>query len=65
MAAVAAVDGMVPDEAIRAFARTFGGVEHRIELVRELDGVRWYNDSIASSPSRTIAGSGPSRRRSF
>lgn len=47
---------MVPDEAIRAFARTFGGVEHRIELVRELDGVRWYNDSIASSPSRTIAG---------
>ena len=56
MAAVAAVDGMVPDEAIRAFARTFGGVEHRIELVRELDGVRWYNDSIASSPSRTIAG---------
>ena len=56
MAAVAAVDGMVPDEAIRAFARTFGGVEHRIELVRELDGVRWYNDSSASSPSRTIAG---------
>ena len=56
MAAVAAVDGMVPDEAIRAFARTFGGVEHRIELVRELDGVRWYNDSIASSPTRTIAG---------
>ena len=56
MAAVAAVDGMVPDEAIRAFARTFGGGEPRIELVRELDGVRWYNDSIASSPSRTIAG---------
>ena len=41
---------------IRDFARTFGGVEHRIELVRELDGVRYYNDSIASSPSRTIAG---------
>ena len=56
MAAIAAVDGMVPDETIRAFARSFGGVEHRIELVRELDGVRWYNDSIASSPSRTIAG---------
>ena len=56
MAAVAAVDGMVTDETIRAFARTFGGVEHRIELVRELDGVRWYNDSIASSPSRTVAG---------
>lgn len=56
MAAIAAVDGLVPDEVIREFARTFGGVAHRIELVRELDGVRWYNDSIASSPSRTIAG---------
>lgn len=56
MAAIAAVDGMVPDEIIRSFARTFGGVPHRIELVRELDGVRYYNDSIASSPSRTIAG---------
>ena len=56
LAAIAAVDGMVPDEIIRDFARTFGGVEHRIELIRTLDGVRWYNDSIASSPSRTIAG---------
>ena len=56
MAAIAAVDGLVPDQAIRDFAKDFGGVEHRIELVRELDGVRYYNDSIASSPSRTIAG---------
>ena len=56
MAAIGAVDGLVSDETIREFARTFQGVEHRIELVRELDGVRWYNDSIASSPSRTIAG---------
>ena len=56
MAAVAAVDGLVPDSVIRDFAKSFGGVEHRIELVRELDGVRYYNDSIASSPSRTIAG---------
>lgn len=56
MAAIAAVDGLVHDEVIREFARTFGGVAHRIELVRELDGVRYYNDSIASSPSRTIAG---------
>ena len=56
MAAIAAVDGLVPNEVIRDFARVFGGVEHRIELVRELDGVRYYNDSIASSPSRTIAG---------
>ena len=56
MAAIAAVDGLVPDETIREFARNFGGVEHRIELVRTLRGVRYYNDSIASSPSRTIAG---------
>ncbi|MGM9593166.1 MAG: UDP-N-acetylmuramoyl-L-alanine--D-glutamate ligase [Candidatus Onthomonas sp.] len=56
MAAIAAVDGLVSDETIRAFAKTFGGVEHRIELVRELDGVKYYNDSIASSPSRTTAG---------
>lgn len=56
MAAICAVQGLVPDEAIRSFARTFGGVEHRIELVRKRRGVRWYNDSIASSPSRTIAG---------
>lgn len=56
MAAIAAVDGIVPDEVIRDFARDFGGVEHRIELVRTLNGVRYYNDSIASSPSRTIAG---------
>ena len=56
MAAIAAVDGLVPDEIIRNFAREFGGVEHRIELIRTRKGVRWYNDSIASSPSRTIAG---------
>ena len=56
MAAIAAVDGLVPDQVIRDFAREFGGVEHRIELIRTRKGVRWYNDSIASSPSRTIAG---------
>ena len=56
LAAIAAVDGLVPDEVIRDFAREFGGVEHRIELIRTRNGVRWYNDSIASSPSRTIAG---------
>ena len=56
MAAIAAVDGLVPDGIIRDFARAFGGVEHRIELIRTRNGVRWYNDSIASSPSRTIAG---------
>ena len=56
MAAIAMVDGLVSDETIRQVARTFGGVEHRIELVRVKDRVRFYNDSIASSPSRTIAG---------
>ena len=56
MAAIAAVEGLVQDETVRHVAKTFGGVEHRIELVRIKDGVRFYNDSIASSPSRTIAG---------
>ena len=56
MAAILAVEGLVDDETIRSVARTFGGVEHRIELVRVKDGVRYYNDSIASSPTRTIAG---------
>ncbi len=56
MAAIAAVEGLVDDETIRNVAKNFGGVEHRIELVRVKDGVRFYNDSIASSPSRTIAG---------
>ena len=56
MAAILAVEGLVDDETIRRVAREFGGVEHRIELVRVKDGVKFYNDSIASSPSRTIAG---------
>ena len=56
LAAISAVDGMVSDDIIREFARSFGGVEHRIELIRTRNGVRWYNDSIASSPNRTIAG---------
>ncbi len=56
MAAIAVVEGLVSDDAIRQVAKNFGGVEHRIELVRIKDGVRFYNDSIASSPSRTIAG---------
>ncbi len=56
MAAILAVEGLVEDDVIRSVAASFGGVEHRIELVRIKDGVRYYNDSIASSPSRTIAG---------
>ena len=38
LAAIAAVDGLVPDEVIRDFAREFGGVEHRIELIRTRKG---------------------------
>ena len=55
MAAIAAVDGLVPDKCVRAVAKRFTGVEHRIELVRELDGVKYYNDSIGTSPTRTMA----------
>ncbi len=56
MAAISMVEGLVDESTIQQVAKTFGGVEHRIELVRIKDGVKFYNDSIASSPSRTIAG---------
>jgi len=56
MAAILAVEGLVSDDVVRTVAKTFGGVAHRIELVRMKDGVRYYNDSIASSPTRTMAG---------
>lgn len=56
LAAFAAVRGLVSRASCDRVAGTFGGVAHRIELVRTLRGVRYYNDSIASSPTRTIAG---------
>ena len=56
MAAIAAVFEYVSTDTINYVAKNFGGVPHRIELVRELDGVKYYNDSIASSPARTTAG---------
>ena len=56
LAAITAVWGYVGVDSICKVAREFGGVEHRIEFVRELDKVKYYNDSIASSPTRTIAG---------
>ncbi|MBQ8569468.1 MAG: UDP-N-acetylmuramoyl-L-alanine--D-glutamate ligase [Oscillospiraceae bacterium] len=56
LTAIAAVYGTVSAEDIAETARNFGGVEHRIEFVRELDGVRYYNDSIATSPVSVIAG---------
>ena len=56
MAACAALKDLVPHDIMAKVAREFNGVEHRLELTRELDGVKYYNDSIASSPSRTLAG---------
>lgn len=56
MAAIAAVYDMVGKETINYVAKSFNGVPHRIEFVKEIDGVRYYNDSIASSPARTTAG---------
>lgn len=54
--AIAAVWEYVTPEIIQSVARSFSGVEHRIEFVREYKGVRYYNDSIATSPSRVISG---------
>ena len=56
LAAISAVWGMVDVDTIVAVARTFGGVAHRAEFVREYKGVKYYNDSIASSPTRTALG---------
>ena len=56
MAAFAAVWNLASEDAMIKTAKEFRGVEHRIEFVRELHGIKFYNDSIASSPSRTTAG---------
>ena len=56
LTAFAATDGLVPDEICAKIAREFAGVEHRLEIVRTLHGVTYINDSIGSSPTRTIAG---------
>ncbi|MDD6236097.1 MAG: UDP-N-acetylmuramoyl-L-alanine--D-glutamate ligase, partial [Clostridiales bacterium] len=56
LTAISAVYDDVDRNNIVKVAREFGGVEHRIEFVREVDGVKYYNDSIATSPTRTIAG---------
>ncbi len=54
MAAMAAAEGIASDESIVRTAKEFNGVEHRIEFVREINGVKYYNSSIDSSPNRTI-----------
>ncbi len=56
MAAFAATEGLVSDECCRRVAAEFPGVAHRLEMIRTLRDVTYCNDSIASSPSRTIAG---------
>ncbi len=56
LAAFAAVEGMADNRVCADVARRFAGVEHRLETVRVLRGVTYINDSIASSPTRTIAG---------
>ena len=55
-AAIAATKDLVSPEEQKQAIMEFKGVEHRLEFVREIDNVKWYNDSIASSPNRTIAG---------
>ena len=55
-AAIAATSSLVDTDTQIKAIKNFKGVEHRLEFVRELDGVKWYNDSIGTSPSRTIAG---------
>lgn len=56
LAAISAVWGIVDVNTIVNVAKSFGGVEHRAEFVREYKGVEYYNDSIASSPTRTAMG---------
>ena len=55
-AAASAVINITGIDAIKEVVKTFSGVEHRMEFVRNINGVNWYNDSIGTSPTRTIAG---------
>jgi UDP-N-acetylmuramoylalanine--D-glutamate ligase len=54
-AAAAALATGMPARAVQQVFRTFRGIEHRLELVRTLRGVRYYNDSIATTPESVIA----------
>ena len=55
-AALAATKTLVDIEDAVKVVKNFGGVQHRLEFIKEIDGVKWYNDSIGTSPTRTIAG---------
>ena len=54
--AIAATDGLVDRNIAIEAVKEFKPVEHRLEFIRKIDGVKWYNDSVSSSPTRTIAG---------
>ena len=54
--ALAATKTLVDQDIAIDAVKEFKAVEHRLEFVREIDGVKWYNDSVSSSPTRTIAG---------
>lgn len=54
--AISATSSLVEPEVQARAIKKFQGVEHRLEFVKEINGVKWYNDSIGTSPSRTIAG---------
>ncbi len=55
LTAIAVTWGEVSLDTVRKVAKEFGGVEHRIEFVREINGAKYYNNSIASSPTRVLA----------
>ena len=55
-AAIAATSSLVDMDTIVTAVKSFHPVSDRIEFVRNIDGVDWYNDSASSSPTRTIAG---------
>ena len=54
--ALCATKDLIKIDKVKEVLQTFKGVEHRLEYVREINGVKWYNDSVSSSPTRTIAG---------
>ncbi len=63
MSAIALTQGLVSPETVQRVAKTFKGVEHRLEFVREIGGVKYYNSSIDSSPTRTAAALGALKKK--